>query len=227
MGGLYADLGPCLVTEPSRDARLAAVVRLASVLGVGRVVAVRLEEPGGGERYLVASVVDAATGSEAREAKVKVLAAGLPVGAMPRLAEFLATGEAAAPVEPLGGFAATEPPLVTTAPLTSTRRSNHLRTGAYVSAGATIASFAIAGYFGLQSAAAARDVRRLCPGGACTADGQARLRDFERDRTTATIAGAVGGVALATGVALFVLSSKEDSVAVTAAPGGAAIAGRF
>ncbi len=100
-GAIHPSFGPCIESKGGREARLVALVRLAGVLGVQLLIAVREEEPAPGERYLVASAVDASTGEEMREGRVRMYGTGLAPGAIERLAEFLATGTAAPPVQPI------------------------------------------------------------------------------------------------------------------------------
>ncbi len=103
-GAVHAQRGPCISTAGTREARLSTLMRLSSLLGVTTVVALREDEPATGERYLVVSSIDATTGQEVREAKVKLTTAGgSPHGAMGMLAEFIITGEHAFPVEPTRG----------------------------------------------------------------------------------------------------------------------------
>ncbi len=100
-GAIHPSFGPCIATKGGREARLVALVRLAGTLGVKQLIAVREEEPAPGERYLVASAVDGTTGEEVREARVKMYGSGFAPGAVERLAEFLATGTAEPPVQPI------------------------------------------------------------------------------------------------------------------------------
>lgn len=102
-GAIHPLAGPCISTGPQREGRLGALVRLASVLGTRIIVAVSSEEHGSGERYLVATIVDSVTGQEAREARVKLYPSGPPSGAFERLADFLATGDVAPPLEAVRG----------------------------------------------------------------------------------------------------------------------------
>jgi hypothetical protein len=85
----------------TRDDKLTALMKLATYLGTSQVVGIWKEEPTRGEVYLAAAVVDATTGQEVREAKVKTAAGQAPAGAIEKLATFIERGDAPAPIEPV------------------------------------------------------------------------------------------------------------------------------
>ncbi|MFZ5467984.1 MAG: PEGA domain-containing protein, partial [Myxococcota bacterium] len=216
-GAVYADVGPCLATGGSREERLAAVVRLAALLGVAQVVAVRVEEPAGEGRYEVASMVDASSGQEVREAKVKVVPGGSPAGAMPRLAAFLATGEVLPPVEAIKGAekvvaSAPVPARVEIQQPVPANRSG-LRTASFVVAGAGVAALAGGGYLLLQAGRQNEQMTALCPESTCLPDSLAEFDRLERARgsssSTGTVLVAAGGAALVTGVVLYMVSGRD------------------
>jgi hypothetical protein len=101
-GAVYADNGPCIALAKNREERLQTLVRLASVLGVRSIVTLREEEPAPGEQYLVATLVDSTTGKDLREARVKSVHGSKSHNEIvEKLAEWVATGDATPPVEPL------------------------------------------------------------------------------------------------------------------------------
>jgi len=101
-GSAFADGGPCLETQGDARARALGLARLGGLLHVETVMALRLEEEGE-DRFIVGSALEVRSGQESREGRVKLRGGALPTGALPRLARFLATGEATVPVEPTRG----------------------------------------------------------------------------------------------------------------------------
>ncbi len=101
-GAVYADNGPCIGLAKNREERLQTLVRLASVLGVRSIVTLREEEPAPDEQYLVATMVDSTTGKDLREARAKLVPGSKSHNeVVEKLAEWVATGDATPPVEPL------------------------------------------------------------------------------------------------------------------------------
>jgi hypothetical protein len=97
-GSVMTGSGVCVATNGTRDGRLKGLMRLAAYLGVKQVVGVWQEEPAQGEEYVVATAVDAGSGQQVREAKVKTSKGQVPVGGMEKLAQFISTGSAPPPV---------------------------------------------------------------------------------------------------------------------------------
>lgn len=224
-GAISADRGPCVRTRGGREGRLVALVRLGSLLGVQQILAVREEEPTNGERYLVASVVDVATGEEAREARVKIYAGGFQPGALARLADFLATGEAEPPVQPLRGEITREPevavapptkppdaptktdvepapvrpePTATDAvPDARTARAEVSRVPSYVAFGTGGALLVGAGVLGLMASGTDRELDSLREGRAFRPGSEVRVTQLDGQLSTQrTAAASLGAAAL-------------------------------
>jgi hypothetical protein len=233
-GAVYVDDGPCLAATGQRADRLAALVRLGSLLDAQQLVAVRFEEPAGGERYLIASVVDARTGEEAREARVKVRNGELASGAVLGLAKFLSTGQATAPVEAVSRAAAPAKPDVRVAAQGPPPAKASLRTAAYVTGGAGVVAALASGYFFLSASGAQARVASLCRTGSCPEGSRAEVSKLVPQAASQGTAGAVfagvAAAALATGVVLYVLEperSEAPSAALTLFPTGASVAVTF
>ncbi|MHB8872172.1 MAG: PEGA domain-containing protein [Myxococcaceae bacterium] len=238
-GAVHVDKGPCLVTENQREARLASLAQLAALLGVKEVVAVRVEEAAGGESHYIATLFDATSGNEPREAKVRAYSAGLPVAAIEGLATFLTTGEARAPVESMSGgklaASADSGSLVAAAaPLKS--RSPGLRTGALVTGGAGLAVLAASAFFLVQANDADGRLGKLCPNRACPSGASESAYEElvaarSSGRTTGAVLGGVAAAAVATGAILFVLSadapSSRSPSALHVEPAGGGLLVRF
>ncbi|MBI3183732.1 MAG: PEGA domain-containing protein [Myxococcales bacterium] len=222
-GAVWAGHGPCLAAAAAREERLTMLVRMGALLGVDALVAVRQEEPSEGERYLVVSTVEVRSGEEAREAKVKLYAAGLPPGSVERLADFVATGEAVPPVEATRGQVASARPAaapadapkeaklapasvpgVVAAPGGDQRR---VPVAGYVAGGAAAALAAGAAVFYARALADERGLESMRGAGAFAAGSEDQVRQLDgslaRNRTAAVgLAGAAVGAGL-TSAALF------------------------
>jgi hypothetical protein len=98
-GSVRVESGPCLATNGTRGARLGALMRLAAYLGVNQTIGVWQEEPEKGEVYVVAATVDAGTGQQVREAKVKAIGGKAAPDVIEKLAQFMSKGDAPPPVE--------------------------------------------------------------------------------------------------------------------------------
>ncbi len=202
-------------------------------------VSVRSEEPSPGERYLVVSAVDARTGEETREARVKVYPAGLPPGTIDRLADFLATGTAAPPIEALRGQVVADPPKaeaaeppkqvavdapkqvelapaqVTTEPaVVAAPVARPSRAPVYVAAGAGVASLLAGGFFHLQAQADDRALVELRAEGEYVDGSEQRVRELTaslgRNQTTAAVLAASGGAALLTAGFLYFIGAEPS-----------------
>lgn len=100
-GSIYPDQGPCVAFGTDRERRLKAIARLSTVLGVRSIVTLRHDEPTPGEHYVIATLIDGSQHADTREARIKVSARSLQAGDAAKLAEWLVTGNARPPVEPL------------------------------------------------------------------------------------------------------------------------------
>jgi hypothetical protein len=96
---VFTEKGPCVAFSKERKTRLASMAKLASHLGVRSLITLREEERADGEKYMVASFLDSSTGVDGREARLKISTSGVSQGEMEKLAEWIATGAALAPVE--------------------------------------------------------------------------------------------------------------------------------
>ncbi|MHB8872352.1 MAG: PEGA domain-containing protein [Myxococcaceae bacterium] len=237
-GAVYADKGPCLVTENQREARLASLAQMATLLGVKELVTVRIEDSAGGERHYIATLFDATNGTEPREARVRAYSAGLPAGAIEGLATFLTTGEARAPVESMsGGKAATSAdsssPVAVVAPPQPPASS--LRTGAWITGGAGLGVLAASAFFLVQANDLDGRLGKLCPNKVCPTDAsepayEELVTARGSSRTTGAVLGGVAAAAIATGAVLFILSgeaSPPSSSAFHVEPAGGGLLVRF
>ncbi|MBI3184457.1 MAG: PEGA domain-containing protein [Myxococcales bacterium] len=231
-GAIHPHKGPCLATGNEREARLAALIRLAGLLKAERMVSARLEEPRPSERYLVVSLLEAVTGQETREAKVKVLPVGVPVGGIARLAEFIATGEASEPVEAIRGAVKVEPRVEAPAAVVKAEPEPGLRPTGLVVGGAGAAGLLASGYFFLQASGAAAEQGRICSRTSCGD----RVAEYERleavrsaNNTLGLISGVAGLVTMGVGVYLALPEepAKEAAAKVVAGPGGVGARLRF
>lgn len=221
-GALFADAGPCLAVRPDRAERLSRLVQLSAVLHVRRVVDVRIEQPAAGERYLVASEVDGTSGQELREARVKWPPAGLPSGAVERLADFLTTGALAPPLEgaahPLPAqldLPAATRPSAKPEPVASSGTSG-LRIASYAALGVGVLGAAAGTYFLLdgRSATSERDGLRAADG-SFPAESRAALTTLtnrvDRDSTLTVVGYGVAAAGLVGGAVLFLVSGTDDA----------------
>lgn len=248
-GSIYPLAGPCLSMGPERKGRLAALVRLASVLGTRTVVAVSHDDHGTGERYLVATTVDSTTGQETREARVKLYPAGPPAGAFEKLADFLATGDVAPPLEAVRGAQATArspdpvsavvlppppPPARPEETKVETGTTSRLRILSYALGGAAVVAAVTGGYFFKNASSTRDDLSKLQnSSGIVASENIERYRSLrsraDRDQTIGTALVATGGTALLGAVVTFILSWHGSSSPATVAvsPNGAGLTVRF
>ena len=247
-GAIWADAGPCIDGDADRNARLKTLVSVGHLLGVKTLVAVRGDEPAPSEKYLVATAIDVESGQEAREAKVKLGDSGAAPGAMDKLADFIATGDVAPPLEATrGGKVEAKPASLTAAPTstatepaggltrTAPESGSGMRTASYVAGGTAIVALAAAGFFALDLKSANSTIDKDCPGGSCTSGTLSEVTDATsrqgRDRAIAFTGLGVGVVAGAAAVTMFMMSeparapSTSTSASVHLTPTG--IAGTF
>ncbi|MHB8872237.1 MAG: PEGA domain-containing protein [Myxococcaceae bacterium] len=232
-GAVRPDQGPCLSTSGGREGRLAALVRMASLLDVSSIVAAREEEPAGGERYLVATAVDGASGEETREARVKIYAGGVSPGAIDRLADFLTTGEATPPIEALRGKVDAPPTAqavekTVIGPGTDVPKKELLdatklepareqvdavhherepsRIPTYATAGTGVVLLAGAGVFFLQATETDRQIEQLRGTGAFSEGSEAQVRELNAGLSRhRTTSIALAGTAAAAGITAVIL----------------------
>jgi hypothetical protein len=115
---------------------------------------------------------------------------------------------------------------------------NGMRIGAYVALGVGVVGLAAGTVFALSAKSKFNDADAICnlPNGACPPNRQADVQKLDDDgksaKTLATVGFVVGGVGLATGVTLLILSGKhEQEQAAGIRPwvglGSAGVSGRF
>jgi hypothetical protein len=114
-----------------------------------------------------------------------------------------------------------------------------MRIGSYVAFGVGIVGLAGGTFFTLQASSKRSDAEDLCtlPGGGCPADKQDEINTLDDDADSASTLGivgfVVGGVGIATGITLFILSSNKSSasnepgVTPWVGLGSAGVSGRF
>jgi len=138
-------------------------------------------------------------------------------------------------------LAATPPPVQETPPPpppSEESSTNGLRLGAYGAFGAGVVGLGLGTVFALQANGKYSDANDMCPSFPCQltqaqADTRERLgEDGDKAKTISLVGFIVGGVGVATGVTLFVLSSgKRKQEAITLSPvvglGSAALRGTF
>jgi hypothetical protein len=136
----------------------------------------------------------------------------------------LAEPVAAAPVAPPP---AAPPPPALVADTGGAQGGNGLRTGAYVALGVGVVGLGVGTIFGLSAKSKYRQANDItndnCPSsGACELPGslfdkrESLGNDGDTAKTLSIVGFALGGVGLATGVTLFVLSNKKQEAAATA-----------
>lgn len=88
-----------------------------------------------------------------------------------------------------------------------------MRIGSYAAFGVGVAGLAVGTVFLLQKNSKESELDDLCtlPGGACPSDAKGLQDDANSAGTLAVVGYAVGGVGIAAGVTLFILSSKKSS----------------
>ena len=211
-GAIYPDRGPCFQTTGLPADRLAALSRLAPLWNAGQLFTTRLSEESG-TAYLIGATLDGVSGAQLREGKVRLGPEGLPPGAMASLAEFLSTGKAVAPVEPLDGIKRVSIPGLEGRTLARPLTIGLAATGAL--------ALAAGGYFALQASAANGRLMKLCPSGSCPVgvDEQAFAADDRarsRSGTAAVVLAAAGIGALIAGGVLWLAAPRADALTAQA-----------
>ena len=253
-GAVHAGRGPCITSDGTREGRLSSLVRLSGILGADQMVAIREEEPNPYERYIVAALVDARTGQELREGKVKLVDGLASRASYARLAEFVFTGSAKPPVL-VGPIASQqpptpppEPPASVTLPASATpsvqvakseaRPVNGLRIGGFVAGGAAVLGLGGGAWFWSQANSDQQALKKLETGQVGKAptyheDDKAQVGRLQlsskENQTNAMIAGGVGLAAAATSVVLFILSADHAPApdATSVQPTGTGVQVRF
>jgi hypothetical protein len=110
-----------------------------------------------------------------------------------------------------------------------------MRIGSYVGFGVGVVGLAAGTIFALQSSSKRSEASDLCPGGACPKSKAEEVNSLDSDAdsaaTLATVGFIVGGVGVATGVTLFILSSDDKKESTAIRPwvgwGSAGVSGHF
>jgi hypothetical protein len=114
-----------------------------------------------------------------------------------------------------------------------------MRIGAYVALGVGVVGAGVGTFFLLRASSKRSEADDLCtlPGGGCPPENQDEINSLDDDADSATTIGVaglvVGGLGIATGVTLFILSSKHESTASKpgiqpwVGLGSAGVSGRF
>ncbi len=228
-GAVHAGRGPCITTDGTREGRLSSLVRLSAIFGADQMVAIREEEPNPYERYIVAALVDARTGQELREGKVKLVDGLASRASYARLAEFVFTGSAKPPVlvgpivaglQPTASSGSSESVPANALPSTQVAKSearpmNGLRVGGYVAGAGAVAGLGVGGYFLLQANGdqQALNELKLSDTSSYQEKDKARVGQLQRsiveNQNNGRIAGGIGLAAAATSVVLFILSGDD------------------
>jgi hypothetical protein len=243
---VYLDNGPCVAADATRQARLAAMTRIGSVLGVQNLIGVSAEQAPG-EEFVVATAMHLGTGAETREGRMKVVG-GIGEDDATKLATFLQGGTAKPPVEASGAGGVAKVTVTNEAPASpaglatsgdttsvtkSSSSSSGLRVGAYVATGAAVLSLAGSAAFYVGGNNVGGQLQQLQgPGGVFRPGSQAQVLQLQSaqgtDQTLAAVFLTVGAVAAVGAVAMFILSagnsnSAMTSTSVSAGPGGVTI----
>jgi hypothetical protein len=116
--------------------------------------------------------------------------------------------------------------------------SNGMRIGAYAALGVGVVGLAAGTFFALRSSSKRDEAEELCtlPGGGCPAEKQSQINSLDDDAdsaaTMATVSFIVGGVGIAGGITLLILSSGDSSTSKRGIQpwvglGSAGVSGRF
>ena len=222
-GSILPDAGPCVFPVPDRNA---AVVRLASLLPVKRIYAVRVEGTGN-EQTIAVEEYDTATNRVLAEQREPVVPPGPVSDAAARLAETVTGKVPGAPAPP--------PSTV----------NGGLRLWSYILGGVGIAATAVGVVLYINGNSTINNLsttymqgyngnpNSFQPGYESTF--QSNNNSGKNDKTLGVVLGGVGVAALATGVALFIVSAHGGGPeAVTVVPSiqpgagaGVVLAGKF
>lgn len=219
-GSIAPDGGPCALPLPRREGALA---RVAAVLGVRRIYALRTERSPGAER-LVAEEFDAAAGHAVREVSEQVAPPDSGSQAAVRLAQSLGLQSRTGTTGPTGAVV-----------------NSGLRTWSYVAGAVGLAATAVGlGLYFSGNSQLQKLYSQYAAGNNAFPPGyestfQSQDASAKTSKTVGAVLTGVGVVTLATGVALFFVSASggRSDTMVTVGPyaqpsgGGAIIAGRF
>lgn len=219
-GSIVPDAGPCVFPLPSREA---ALVRIAALLKVKRLYAVRTEVSGT-EQTVVVEEFDATTGRDVLEKREPVVPPGPVSDAAARLAENLTAPSRIAEV-PQGPPSTVQP---------------GLRLTSYIVGGVGIVATTLGIILYLNGNSTISNLNTQYGQGPNTfpagfeSSFQSQNNSGKNDKTIGAIIGAAGVAALATGITLFFVSAHGGGPSnVTLAPyvqpgsGGAVLVGRF
>ncbi len=153
-------------------------------------------------------------------------------GALPPGAKPAASGTEPAGGTPGGG---TEPGPIDPGPTPSSSGPSAMRIGSYVGLGVGVVGLAAGTIFAIQSAGKRGDANDLCPDEQCPVSKEDEWNSLDDDAesasTLATVGFIVGGVGVAAGVTLFILSSDDSKKSAGVTPwvglGSAGVSGRF
>lgn len=239
-GQIHVARGPCLGTDGTRNVRLSSLSRLAGLIGAETVVGVREEELAPNERFVVATMIDARTGQEAREGRIKVPPHGVPdASSYARLAEFLSTGEVVPPV-----LVGAETKLTQTAPVPSSTEvakasggsASALRTTSYVAGGVGLAAVAGGAVLLLQSGSTLEELdqhRDPNVPGAFLPNRSEQISEIQQradgQKTAGYLIGGVGAAAIIGSIIVFVVANEATEGEETAwiVPTGNGVQVRF
>ncbi len=196
--GLYVARGsPCFQVGTDRDERLRAAASIATALGVGQIIAVRMEHLGG-EDYVAAALIEIAKGREVREGRVRREGGRLPP--LRRLAQFVLTGEGTpqpSPEELVPAAAVSGAPEATT-PSTGIGWKGPV---AYALWGVAAVLGGISAYEFVHIGDLERERATLVNSSGAFINAQAKLRDAELHQAISDAQGVGTGLAVGAGVA--------------------------
>jgi hypothetical protein len=170
------------------------------------------------------------------------IAAVLKLEVDPNAAPVPGPGSAPAPVGAAGSPTPGGPVHDTSVSMDTASGGNGLRIGSYVAFGVGAVGLGLGTVFLLQSGSKRSEADDICnlPGGACPAERRAdvqKLDDDAKSASTLSVVGfAAGGVGIAAGVVMFIMSNKSESASASAskpavypwiAGNSAGFAGRF
>lgn len=239
------DLGPS-PSAPFKEAQQAARTEMPSIAGrIGRLEII-VKGPSNATVTLDGEVVSAASLGEKRPTNpgthlVKAQAPGhrdaeakvvLKDGGQEAITLTLEPGAAGTPVAggpstPAATSEANTPPPAAQPPSPPARTSSW-RTGSYVALGVGGAGLVLGTVTGLLAMGKKSDLEKVCSGGHCPIASQGDIDSLGTMTTLSTVGFIVGGVGVASGVGLFVLSPKPGaSTAVRVGPSSVSLVGSF
>lgn len=100
-GAIRLERTPCFSSRDDEKLRLAAALKLATLLGVEDIVVLRLERPKAGPSWLAATVLNAQSAQKLREGGLKVRSSTQGTEGLAELATFILTGQVGKTVLPV------------------------------------------------------------------------------------------------------------------------------